>query len=388
VTVASGPDGPDGHLDPGGAAERALAVLDAHQRREGYAVPSATYPYRWLWDSAFHAVVRAALGQPEKAAAELLFAHRRQHASGFVAHIDHVDDPAVFASFWGCVGDSTITQPPVGGHAVAELARATGAADERLALAAAAHLRFCFGRRHPSGLPAVAHTWETGCDDSPRWDHWGAADPAGWYAVKGKLVAGLRLDADGAAVGSEVAGFDCAPVGFAAICAWSARELLAAAPGLDPTLAAEADAVADALADRWDPDRRCWVDAGAGETTSGRTRTVDGLLPLLVEDRPEVRATVLAELADPAAWRGRYGPRGVHPDEPAYDPGRYWRGGVWAPLAYLLDRAGAPPATVARPAAAGAVASGWAEWWHPDTAAPGGATPQSWTGLAALLARR
>jgi hypothetical protein len=369
-------------------ADRALAVVDAHQRPEGYAVPSATYPYRWLWDSAFHAVVRAALGQPDKAAAELRFAHRHQHPSGFVAHIDHVSDPDAFAAFWGRAGDSTITQPPVSGHAVAELARVTGAVDERLAIAAAAHLRFCFGRRHPSGLPAVAHPWETGCDDSPRWDHWGAADPARWFTVKGELVAGLRIDTAGAAVGSAVAGFDCAPVGFAAICAWSARQLLAVAPGIDDTLAAEADAVAEALRGRWDPARRCWVDAGAHEATSGCTRTVEALLPLLVEDRPEVCATVLAELADPAAWAGRYGPRGVHPAEPAYDPGRYWRGGVWAPLAYLLDRAGAPPAAVARPAVAGAVASGWAEWWHPDTAAAGGAVPQSWTGLAALLARR
>jgi hypothetical protein len=376
-------------MDADAVAIRAGAVLDAHHRPEGYAVPSASiYPYRWLWDSAFHAVVRAGLGQPEAGAAELRFAHRHQHPSGFVAHVDHVTDPGAFASFWGRLGDSTITQPPVAGHAVAVLARATGALDERLALAAAAHLRFCLGRRHPSGLPAVVHPWETGCDDSPRWDHWGAGDPAGWWAVKGALVAGLRLDADGAAVGSDVAGFDCAPVSFAAICAWGARELFAVAPGIDDTLAADAEAVVDALAGRWDAELRCWVDAGASEATSGRTRTVEGLFPLLVEDRPEVRAAVLADLADPAVWAGRYGPRGVHPDEPAYEPGRYWRGGVWAPLAYLLDQAGAPAATVARPATVGAVASGWAEWWHADTAAPGGAVPQSWTGLVALLARR
>ncbi|MEE1564332.1 MAG: hypothetical protein V1249_05055, partial [Acidimicrobiales bacterium] len=45
-------------------------------------------------------------------------------------------------------------------------------------------------------------------------------------------------------------------------------------------------------------------------------------------------------------------------------------------------------AQLAAATVAGAWASGLAEYWHPDTGAGLGATPQSWTGLALLLAER
>jgi hypothetical protein len=201
---------------------------------------------------------------------------------------------------------------------------------------------------------AVRHPWETGCDDSARFDHWGAADRDRWFDVKGELVA------------SGGAGFDCAPVGLTAMVAWDALEL-----GLAPPAG-----LLDALASRYDAELGTWVDAGDGAASSGRTRTLDGLLPLLVVPRHDVPV---------GDYLAPFGPRGMHPDEPGYQPDRYWRGGVWAPLAYLLWRAGADGA--AAPTVAGAEASGLAEWWHPDTAAPGGAVPQSWTGLALLLAR-
>jgi len=41
-----------------------------------------------------------------------------------------------------------------------------------------------------------------------------------------------------------------------------------------------------------------------------------------------------------------------------------------------------------RTTVAGAWASGMAEYWNPDTGAGLGAIPQSWTGLALVLARR
>ena len=42
---------------------RARAVLEAHWTAHGYCVPNpTTYPWQWLWDSCFHAVAWAALG--------------------------------------------------------------------------------------------------------------------------------------------------------------------------------------------------------------------------------------------------------------------------------------------------------------------------------------
>lgn len=331
--------------------------MEAHWRPEGFTVPHAgTYPFRWLWDSCFHSVIWLALGDADRAVAELTFALSVQEPDGFVPHVHYVGAPDHHARFWGRPLVSSIGQPPIAGHAVATLERA--GVDVPAALRARASRAVSWWwreRRHPSGLIAARHPWETGCDDSPRFDHWGAADRARWFDVKGELVSGRG------------AGFDCAPVGLSALVAFDAREL-----GLDPP-----PELVDAIAARWDGEARTWVDAGDAATTSGRIRTLEGLLPLLVDPRPDAFAS-LDEHAAP------YGPRGVHADEVAYEPDRYWRGGVWPPLAYLLALAGA--AGVREPTIAGALTSGLAEWWDPDTAVPGGAVPQSWAGLALVLA--
>jgi glycogen debranching enzyme len=66
---------------------------------------------------------------------------------------------------------------------------------------------------------------------------------------------------------------------------------------------------------------------------------------------------------------------------------------VWPQLAYLLwvalVRAGEDDAAevVRTTSVAGAVESGLAEYWNGDTGAGLGAIPQSWTGLALLMAR-
>ncbi|MGH9136756.1 MAG: MGH1-like glycoside hydrolase domain-containing protein [Acidimicrobiales bacterium] len=343
---------------------RVRAIMDAHWQPEGFTVPHDTvYPFRWLWDSCFHALVWMALGEPDRAVAELTFTLSVQEPDGFVPHIHYVADPGRHADFWGRAGTSTIAQPPMFGHAVAELVRVGVDVPAELVDRADRGLAWWFrARRHASGLIAAHHPWETGCDDSPRFDHWGAANPARWYEAKGELVREP---------------FDCAAVGLTALVAWNQRELAATHGGFEP-----ADELAAALAGRWDPRRRTWVDAGSSAISSGRTRTLEALLPLLVEERAEVRRAALGELADPEAFAGRYGPRGTHAAEPAYDPTRYWRGGVWPQLAYLLWRAGADD--VAEPTVAGALSSGFAEWWHPDTGEGLGAVPQSWTGLVLL----
>jgi hypothetical protein len=335
------------------------AVIHAHWRDEGYTVPSAaTYPFQWLWDSCFHSLIWAALGDGDRAVTELAHVFRLQDDDGFVPHVDYRSDPTFHESFWGREGASTITQPPIHGHAIAVLRSKGIAVPDDVVERAIAHLRwFLRERRHPSGLVAVVHPWETGCDDSARFDEWGAADAARWYDVKGALVRDLPTN-----------GFDCAPVGLSAIVAWSCRAL-----GVDD------DGLTSALAERWDESLRTWVDAGEGEHTSGRIRTLEGLLPQLVDPRPDVPV----ELADPSAYGAPLGPRGAHRDEPTYEPDRYWRGPVWPQLAYLLWRAGVlDPAPTVR----GAVTSSLAELWQPETGVGLGAIPQSWTGLALLMA--
>jgi len=336
--------------------ESVRSVMEAHWQPEGYTVPNAaSYPFAWLWDSCFHSVIWAALGDDDRAVQELDHVFRCQDASGFVPHIDYQREPDHLRVFWGRSECSTITQPPMYGHAVAELrARGIDVPSEIVERAVAGVEFFLRDRRHESGLVAIAHPWETGCDDSPRFDHWGAADVARWYDVKGDLIANRSY-------------FNCAPVSLSALVAWNGQLL-----GLDTS-----DLVR-ALAARWDDDLLTWVDAGSADRSSGRVRTLEALLPLLVLSSTEA----MAQLTDPRAFGAPFGPRGVHRDEPAYEPRRYWRGPVWPQLAYLLWRSGAD---VASSSVRGAWASGLAEYWDANDGTGLGAIPQSWTGLAVLM---
>jgi hypothetical protein len=366
-------------------------VLDRHWQPEGYAAPNErVYPWQWLWDSCFHVLVWAELDRTDRAVAELTQALHTQAADGFVPHMNYQRDPGRHADLWARAGASSITQPPMYGHAVAELCRRGVDVPPELVERAAAGLRFLLEvrPRHRSGLVALCHPWESGADDSPRWDD---ACPGGWTlerwrAHKNALVATIDRSPDGSPLANP--DFDVASAGFSALVAFNARELEAVAPGVG--LAAAADEVVAALDERWDPERATWVDAGSTADGSGRVRSVDGLLPLLVTARPDAAGAAIASLVDPAAHGAPFGPTGVHRAEPVYAPQVYWRGPAWPQLSYLLwlgaARASSPAAdTLASWLRAGAEASGLAEYWDPDTGEGLGAVPQSWAGVAILV---
>jgi hypothetical protein len=369
---------------------RVRAALDAAWTGR-YAVPSpATYPSQFLWDSCFHAVVWAALGD-DRAAVELGSVFRFQSPAGFVPHVAYDADPGVLAGFWGREGCSSLTQPPMYGHACAELARRGFDVPAEVVERSAAGLRFLLDRRaRVDGLVAACHPWETGADHSPRWDDWcpGGFDPARWYDRKGELLASVERSAAGDPLANPA--FVVAPAGFNALVAFNAMELGELAG--DDRLAAGGAEVAGAVEEQWDEEAVTWRDAGPRSSGSGRVRVLDGLLPALVSRRPDRVAAALAAALDDRRYGGACGPAGVHRDEPAFAARTYWRGPAWPPLTYLLwlaaRRAGDGDAAgrLAAMAGSGAVASGLAEYWDADDGTGLGAVPQSWAGLAVAMA--
>lgn len=356
----------------------------------GFCVPHpTTYPWQWLWDSCFHAVVWCHLGD-DRAVRELESALRSQGPDGFVPHVRYGEAANPHAAFWGRPATSSITQPPMYGHAVAELVRAGLDVPDELVERARAGLWFLLEARHrsPGGLVELCHPWESGCDDSPRWDGVlaGRWTPEAWFAAKGDLVASIERSPRGAPIANPL--FAVGSASFSALIAWNAWEL-AAVTG-DAALRAPADELAEAVDTQWDPELTTWVDDGLTSSGSGRVRTLDALLPLLVAPRAEA----YAQLLDPHAFAAPCGPRGVHAAEPTYEPTRYWRGPAWPQLTYLLWLAatsGREPrlcAGLVRSMVAGAVRSGFAEYWEPETGAPLGAVPQSWTALSCVMADR
>jgi hypothetical protein len=376
---------------PGSLLADARAVLDAAWREEGgYTVPSTTvYPFQWLWDSCFHAVTWAVLGEGERARRELAHLFRTQTPLGFVPHVDYEHDPTHHAEFWHHEGRSSITQPPMFGHAVAVLA-GLGVPVDDLVEPATRGLEFLLhNRARVDGLVALCHPWESGGDDCPRWDHWcpGGWDPARWYGVKGDLVASVEHADDGSPLANPA--FVVASCGFNALVAFNALEL-ASVTG-DRALRRDAEALVAALDARWDPDLRTWVDAGDSETTSGRVRTLDALLSALVSARADALDAAFVELLDPSAFGGECGPAGVHREEPTFEARTYWRGPAWPQLTYLTwvaaGRRQRPRerAALGEMLVRGATRSGWAEYWDPDDGTGLGAAPQSWATLAAVV---
>ena len=386
--------GHDGTLaiDPALAIE-ARAVLERAWRSDpagGFCVPNpTTYPWQWLWDSCFHSVVWGHLGD-ERAIEELTSALSAQDGEGFVPHLRYGSGPQPHMALWGRADASSITQPPMYGHAVAELARLGAAPGGELVDRAERGLRFLLERRRrsASGLVELCHPWESGCDDSPRWDDVvaGGRTPEAWFALKGDLVRRIERTNGGAPLHNS--DFAVGSVGFSALVAWNALELQSVTG--DARLGQAAAELIEAIDTRWDPLRVTWVDDGLTAAGSGRIRTLDALLPVLLGLRPEA----LSQLIEPEAFGATFGPRGVHRHEPTYEPITYWRGPAWPQLTYLLwvaaTRSGSTTVADALAAslAAGVASSGFAEYWEPDSGRPLGAVPQTWATLVLVTCCR
>ncbi|HEY5845155.1 MAG TPA: hypothetical protein VIT42_00030 [Microlunatus sp.] len=383
-------------------AERALGILRAHWRPDvGYCVPNpAAYPHQWLWDSAFHAVAWARLGD-ERGVEELGSLMDGQLECGMVPHMRYGPTPP---SAWlgPLASSSSITQPPMFGHAVAELVRSGFAVPVDDLIRATKALRWVLdNRRDASGLIFIVHPWEAGNDHAPRWDGWGVpgATPATYNQEARSqwnkaLMRDVIIGDDGAASGSRR--FVVCPAAFNAYVAFNAREL-AMVTG-DPALRRDADELAQLIDELlWDAETNLWADRPAvgGNGQSHRIPISDGAMPLLVSADQDHALRALGTLEDPRVFGGTpFGPTNVAQDHPSYDPSAYWRGAAWPNMSYLLWLAARRWESadlahqIARNTVAGAEASGWAEYWNPHTGEGLGAAPQSWTALAATMETR
>ncbi len=325
----------DGHWVDGPGVD--APGIDGSLVKAGYAAPNTdTYPWQWLWDSCFHALIWDHLGD-DRANIELASCFVHQLPSGFVPHMSYRIKPETSKTYWGRRGASSITQPPMFGHTIAQFVRNGREVDPAVVDAAAAGLRFLMDRRRIDGLVSLCHPWETGADDSPRWDDFcaGGYHRVRWAAKKTALLNSIVRDRFGSALGNPA--FAVGSAGFSALVAYNSIEL-ASVTG-DADLATEAGILVASLDERFDDGLGTWVDGGP-DSPMRSVRNVYDLLPLLVTELgPEATGPVCDALIDPAAFGGACGPAAVHRDEPTFDPVTYWRGPSWPQLSYLLWRA-------------------------------------------------
>lgn len=366
-------------------------VLDkAWRAYRGYAVPNAdTYPHQWLWDSCFHAIAWAALGDG-RGQRELHSVFAAQFPSGFVPHMTYAGETIPRGPLDHA---SSLTQPPLYAHAARRLADCGFPPPAALLAHVGAGLDWLWRRRRgPAGLLHIVHPWEAGSDDSPRWDSWvgsGDWELGRWSAFDVELLAAVRHDVDGAALSSEA--FEAAPAGFNALAAHAAGEL--AQLGGDELWAGRSRDLAAAIDEElWDDHQGLWVDlAVTGGGDSVAAPTLDGVLPALVTANRERAARALDVCEDEAAFSAPFGLAFVARSHPAFDGDGYWRGSAWMPLNYLVREAAMRwerhhlAAAIAAASEAAADRGGFAEHWNPLTGAGRGARPQTWSALVAAM---
>ncbi|MEV7605901.1 hypothetical protein AB0N65_10735 [Paenarthrobacter sp. NPDC089322] len=368
-------------------------MMESHWRADlGYSVPNpATYPHLWLWDSCFHAVIWALLGDV-RAARELEAVLTGQLAGGMVPHMRY---GAAGPDTWlgPLEKTSSLTQPPMFGHAVRVVMEAGITVAPSVLAKAKAGLDWLWdNRRTKDGLIYVVHPWEAGNDHSPRWDSWGAPGPTkdGYdrqarTAWNKDRMRDVSFGPDGSGVWSSA--FVVCPAAFNAYTAFNFRELAAVTE--DQRLEAKAAELADSMdAFLWNEDERLWSDlAVVGGGASASIPISDGVMGALVTADAVKAQAALQQLDDPSRFHAPFGPSNVVRAHVAYQPDMYWRGPAWPPLNYLFTLAAqrhGMEGTVQRlkkATAAGVAASGFAEYWNPEVGRGLGAVPQSWAGL-------
>jgi glucosylglycerate hydrolase len=428
--------------------DRALAVLRENDLGNWTRPAPRLYPHQWSWDSGFIAIGLAQV-DGSRALRELESLFAAQWADGRVPQI--VYNPAApadgyfpDAARWNCaelnpgapsgLATSGICQPAV--HALAawrivevgpdapKLRHRLSALYRKLR----AWHRYLAERRDPerSGLLTVYHPWESGTDNSPRWD-----EPLAQVEV-GLVPPYVRRDLQHVADAShrptnaeydrylwlvetlKQAHYEDAEVRrshpflvkdvlFSAVFAAANTAL----GRLGDWLGAPAEELAEV--DTWRARTGRAVQQRVSEPLglaldldlrTGRSIEVEtwaGLTPLLCDDLPEALCDRLTERLFGAGFAG-----GVElglgvvpstaPGSPGFRPKTYWRGPVWPIANWLLWRGllvqGLERQAEALRAANLALLSqpgvDFDEYFDPGSGAPLGSTRQSWSAAVAL----
>lgn len=151
-------------------------MLNNRRWKDGfqYTVPSpSSYPYQWMWDSCFHAIILSHFNTDD-AKKELLSLVSRQFENGLIPHMLYWERTNVMNIDWGREGTSSITQPPIIAHAVWKIFKKDN--DVKFLKKIYPHLyryyHHLLTERDPrqNHLVGIINPDESGEDNSPRFD--------------------------------------------------------------------------------------------------------------------------------------------------------------------------------------------------------------------------
>ncbi|HET7479953.1 MAG TPA: trehalase family glycosidase [Rubrobacteraceae bacterium] len=437
-------------LQPKDLAARAERVLRDNDMGVWTKAAPSLYPHQWSWDSAFIAIGIAHY-DTARAAEEIRCLLDHQWATGKVPHIVFNPDAPPESYFpgpehWASAAPnapaapakpattSGLCQPPV--HAIAAR-RILEIAERRDGDAAGAREflreiypkllfwhRYLMTARDPeeSGLVTIYHPWESGTDNSPRWQ-----DALDRVEVREKLEYERRdlqhVDDPSERPTQEVydrfiwlvqlitrSGCDDAVVYatspflvkdvlMSAILVRANEALLeiselVGAPDEDRNvISAWISRGRRGLTKSWDPEIGLCLDYDLRAGAPLKARTVAGFAPLIAGIETGRRS--LLQTLDSALFAGHSKlrwplPPSTSPEEPLFDPRRYWRGPVWPVINWLLwwslERSGEDEraARLRRDGLAQLADGTFSEYYEPFTGEPLGSDRQSWTAAVLL----
>ena len=434
-----------------GVNPQATGVLRRNGLKAWTKPAPSLYPHQWSWDSAFIALGLAHVDN-RRATDELESLFRGQWSTGKVPHIvfDPEAPPKSYfpdAERWNSSAlsedapsgklTSGLCQPPVHAIAVRRIWQTSRGKDEERVARARTFLednyrrlfswhRYLATARDPegSGLVTIYHPWESGTDNSPRWDaalerisvgdvpsytrydlqH--VSDPSHrptdseydrflWLL---ELLKRARYDE---ADIYERHPFLVKDVLFSAILVAANEALLEIsevvnAPGEDRQLIEGwIERARAGLEEQWDPDLGLCLDRDVLADEPVPVRTIAGFAPLIGGDLDRQRLRDLLTTLDSDDFAGnpdlRYSlPPSTSPEELGFHPRSYWRGPVWPVANWLLwwsllrAGEGERAQSMRRETLEELSDGGFAEYFEPFTGEPLGSGEQSWTAAVAL----
>ena len=431
-----------------GMANRASEILRRNDMGEWTKAAPELYPHQWSWDTGFIAVGFAHL-DTGRAARELLTLFEHQWKNGKVPHIvfnPQAPPESYFpgAEHWSSSGKfpdappappytSALCQPPT--HAIGAL-RIWEVARGRDEIAVARDFlreiypklllwhRYLATARDPegSGLVTIYHPWESGTDNSPRWDgalhkvEVGALPPyerqdldrvddpserptAAEYARYLWLLELIKRARCDEPTIYETHPFLVKDVLFSAILVAANEalleiaELVGAPDGERVEISAWISRGRGGLAGSWSRDLELCLDYDLRQNAPLPARTVAGFALLVAGERGRLGGLLRALyspdfLGHPDLYRPL--PPSTSPAEARFHPRSYWRGPVWPVVSWLLWRAlvRVGEKECAEALRRGALdqlgEKGFAEYFEPFTGEPLGSDDQSWTAAVAL----
>ena len=383
-----------------------LQLLKRNQRTTNgfqYTVPSPdTYPYQWLWDSCFHAIILTHFNTGD-AKLEILTLLSKQFDNGLIPHMIYWDKESA-TDFpvieWGKKDTSAITQPPMIAYAAWQIFQKDQ--DKSFVKKIYPNLyhfyRYLLSERDPHGkhLIGILNPDESGEDNSPRFDIPLNLPPK--HSFKENTRKRLNLVAQNIECKFDAPFcmrnfFWVKDVPFNAIMVKNLKLLAELAEKLsleDDTkfFKSEAEKITEAMKKYMLDKEIFWSTYGENyQKIEVKTWAIFAPLFAGILNQSEAKKLVEKHLLNPKEFWTNYSVPTVSIDEPSFDPKGFWRGTTWIAINWfiykgLLNYGFLDVAYEIRKSSTALLEkSGFREYFNPITGEGLGAKKFTWGGL-------